>query len=310
MAVRQGRHIILPRDLRDNDYDYLRDKPILRLLATIFPGTREIMAFGGHCTLSLILSDFPAEPWPLTVGGIPITICVGDDLFSCHSGRGPLFPMTLLREGQWRRIRIAMHLGDIRDEPSPSAGLLRTITAELQAYIRTHTPHVTLVEVLLASERRFYVVLADGTDMTVARSLPGTMARGLTGYFLESELQRPPSSHTKHVGPSISSEDRVSFNDLVSLQSLGSAPVEATVSGRSLRFNQDGDGVLYDWLYMGQVEGRQNPEAIAPHSTPGDPVVDANGRAVAEFTYYIPEGRFAGFAAAVSAEEMSAPAHE
>ncbi|KAM5345060.1 hypothetical protein ACJ41O_010922 [Fusarium nematophilum] len=187
----QSRHVLLPFDLRDESLNILENKEIRNLLFNIFPGTIEVGEARCRSYLYFDVKEMPKEPWPLTVGGLPITISARN----ATRGRGPLFPMTLLRWGN-TAISICRHLDGIHGTVSDDD--LRSVAAELYHEIRARSPEVHLIEVMFTSERLFYVVLGNETDMRVARILlPGRIANCTAGYFLDRELNRPAWAQRK-----------------------------------------------------------------------------------------------------------------
>lgn len=82
------RHILLPFDLRDENINILKGQ-VCQMLCNIFPGITELTVGRNRSYIHFTVSELPKRPWPLTVGGIPITL--GDK----NNGRGPLFPINI-----------------------------------------------------------------------------------------------------------------------------------------------------------------------------------------------------------------------
>ncbi|KAF4125978.1 hypothetical protein GMORB2_1224 [Geosmithia morbida] len=170
-------------NLRDEKLHILNNKSVRNLLFSIFPNTTEIGEDRARPFLHFTVNELPAEPWPLTVGGIPIT------LSTCTAGQGFPFSTKVSRRGN-----TSISIGQTLDgrNGALSSEDLRTVTAELLAYINGNHLKTDLVEVMFASDRFFYVVLGNDTDMSVARSrLPGKLAKCITGYIFDHEVNRP-----------------------------------------------------------------------------------------------------------------------
>ncbi|KAH7165849.1 hypothetical protein EDB81DRAFT_265495 [Dactylonectria macrodidyma] len=181
--ARISRHLPFPVDLRDESIKIIEDKEVVKQLSNIFPGTTDIAEARFRSYLNFTVKQMPKEPWPLTVGGVPITICTHTE------GRGPLFPMNHLEIGRSANS-ICQNL-DLREATISDQGL-RSVAAELYQKIRSISPDVRLIEVIFASERVFYVVVGDETKLWSARNkLPGRIANCPAGYMHDHELNRP-----------------------------------------------------------------------------------------------------------------------
>ena len=90
------------------------------MLFGIFPGTIDVNR--SRSFISFTVTEMPEEPWPFTVGELPITIKTATE------GRGSLFPIRSLTLGN-EDISICQHLdarnGNISDND------LRSVAAEL-----------------------------------------------------------------------------------------------------------------------------------------------------------------------------------
>lgn len=173
------RHILLPWDLRDTNIDVL-DGEVYDTLMNIFPGTNGFFEGRNRSYLSFDVMKRPAAPWPLTIGGLPITI--GDD----EQGRGPLFPR--LNRGNLR-MEICQDI-DAREEDF-SAKSLRALAPEVMKQL-PHIARMNFVELIFTTDCSFYVVLSDQFPAEYKLTgLPGMIANCVSGYILEKELCRP-----------------------------------------------------------------------------------------------------------------------
>lgn len=86
--------------------------------------------------------------------------------------------------------------------------------------------------------------------------------------------------------------------------------MEASVVSKSVKFETSTIPaedrmryVIYNWCYMGQVEGN-NDQACPPDGTCGSTIWDDNGVIMGFYHYYIKEGKWSGFSVSVSASEV------
>ena len=181
--TQSSRHVLLPFDLRNQSLDILDDNEIRALLFGIFPGTTQVSEGRFRSYLSFTVNELPKEPWPLTVGGLPITINTKTE------GRGPLSPIGRL---VWGRPAISVcQQWDGRSGPI-SGNELRSIAAELHREIRARRPDVRLVEVMFPCDRYFCLVLGNETDINAVRAnLPGKIAKLPAAYINDGQLNRP-----------------------------------------------------------------------------------------------------------------------
>ncbi|ROW11787.1 hypothetical protein VPNG_04952 [Cytospora leucostoma] len=173
-----GRHVLLPVDLRDPAVD-LDGQVVRPLLYHVFPGTFNV-DFGRQRSFILFQVDvLPQEPWPLTVGGLPITITDNT------RGRGPLFPRQIL----------AASLDNICPEFDSQDLSIGTVLLQLAR--RTNDefsknfPAVRLLELIYATDTSLYAVLADVNFYAVLRRLPTRIAGRFVGYFRNTDLGKP-----------------------------------------------------------------------------------------------------------------------
>ena len=174
-----GRHVPLPFDLRDPTIA-LDHEDVQPLLCNVFPGTRNVVEGLHRSFLLFQVEKLPEKPWPLTVGGVPITIT--DNV----EGRGPLFPKQRLLPS---KIKICSHYAG---QDLASGRVLRDLARELNDAIQLNLPRVRLLELMYTKDRAFYAILADDVDIhAVYKQLPVMIANCFVGYLRDEELKRP-----------------------------------------------------------------------------------------------------------------------
>lgn len=82
-----NRHVLLDVDLRDQDKLAIQDKKLQKILRVIIPGTKNVAESRLRTHLLFQFDQLPRGPWPLTVGGLPITLSEKNG-----NGRGPMYP--------------------------------------------------------------------------------------------------------------------------------------------------------------------------------------------------------------------------
>ncbi|EQK98744.1 hypothetical protein G6O67_006852 [Ophiocordyceps sinensis] len=186
-------HVLVPFDMRDPTVALDSGEP-MQMLLSIFPQTLGLMESVPRLWLNFLVEQLPSRPWPLTVGGLPITI-------RTHSqGRGPLFPR--MRNGNMR-ISICAELDAGSDDYFSDSDFQR-LAGVVARHFRAHNPDIELCEIIVTMQHMIFVVL-DGHDLNVnhvTRRLPGKIARCHVGYLHHDELHRPkhqPDCKAKHV---------------------------------------------------------------------------------------------------------------
>ncbi|KAK0727804.1 hypothetical protein B0T26DRAFT_766477 [Lasiosphaeria miniovina] len=131
------------------------------------------------------LSRWPSPPWPLTVGGLPITLVVEDVLTA--EGRAFIFPRQIFGNGT---ISICSE-AHYTNAATFSDVLLCRLGSDVNAYFLKHAPPgVRMLELIHTCERAFYVVLDDHVKIP-AKWMPGKIANRFVGYIHNQELRRP-----------------------------------------------------------------------------------------------------------------------
>ncbi|VUC31988.1 unnamed protein product [Clonostachys rosea] len=281
-----SKHMPLPVNLGDLKVDILSDDAFQHL-TKIFPGTTAMIEGRNRSYLSFTVQEMPQQPWPLTVGGLPITINTKTQ------GRGTLFPILHVKRGNTSMS----FCSDLNAEGTTiSNDTLKTIATELIRHINDNCLSVKLVEIMYTVEE-------------------STMANCLTKYFFEQDFNWPLPSQAqarRQISPQPSGgiEDELVFNSRLFFPGgmegvfvAKSARIELEAPVRSTE--QRLDCLIYNWAYLGQVEGT-NPQG--PHhlytGLYGAPVVDEEGRTVGAFRYYIAEGGWAGFSVSISSTQV------
>lgn len=149
------------------------------MLYNIFPGTRNVCPGRNRSFLSFQLEDLPQSPWPLTVGGLPITISAG------MKGKGPLFPKQRLSPS---KINICQDFAG-RDIASPT--VLLELTKRTNEEFKKAVPHVRLIELMRATDGSLYAVVDVPNLGAVFNSLPAKIANNFVGYMQDHEIRRP-----------------------------------------------------------------------------------------------------------------------
>lgn len=176
-----ARHVFLPFDLTNPKVDPLSDN-VLPLLRAVFPGVAEITYGFDHLHFSV--KELPKRPWPLTVGGLPITIADQDGV-----GRGPLFPVGAFGNP---RIAICNNYNAKAEELTDAA--FRQLSKDIYDTFSKDHPSVRLIEVMHEEGSSFIVIVGDETlvnKLSVSSKLPGKVAGCLTRYINDKDMHRP-----------------------------------------------------------------------------------------------------------------------
>ncbi|RYP62873.1 hypothetical protein DL769_007132 [Monosporascus sp. CRB-8-3] len=180
-AIWQNRHVLLPFNLRDSNLA-ISGSDVHRLLHNIFPGTTNVTEGRYRSHLLFQVKELPSSPWPLTIGGVPITI-----IDESGRGRPLMFPWQNL--GNLNISICRASYGDVR---VLSDTVLRKLAADVNAEFQKNLPSVRIIELMFTCERTFYVVVDDHIQIGAIRgSLPGRIANCPVGYLNNNELHRP-----------------------------------------------------------------------------------------------------------------------
>lgn len=174
-----GRHVLLPFDLRDRTIS-LDHEDVRPVLYNIFPDTRNV-AEGRHRSFLLFqVEKLPERPWPLTVGGVPVTITDGTE------GRGVLFPKQTLMPS---KINICSHFAG---QNLSSGIVLRSLAREVNDSFQQNLPGVRLLELMYTKDKAFYAILDNHINFRdIHNQLPAKIADCWVGYMRDEELKRP-----------------------------------------------------------------------------------------------------------------------
>ncbi|RYP51157.1 hypothetical protein DL768_003425 [Monosporascus sp. mg162] len=180
-AIWHNRHVLLPFNLRDSNIDISRSD-VHHLLHNIFPGTTNVTAGRYHSHLLFQVKELPSSSWPLTIGGVPITI-----LDERGRGRPLMFPRQNLGN-----LNISICRDGYGDGRVLSDTVLRKLAADVNAEFQKNLPSVRIIELMFTCERTYYAVVDDHIKIGAIRgSLPGRIANCPVGYLNNKELHRP-----------------------------------------------------------------------------------------------------------------------
>lgn len=179
-AIWHNRHVLLPFNLRDRSVNtYVGD--VRSLLYNLFPGTTNIAEPRFRSHLLFQVKELPRRPWPLTVGGLPITILDESD-----RGRALMFPRLNLGNMAISSCPEGYDVGDFSDK------VLRELAASVHAQFRNMLPNLRVVELMFTCERTFYIIVDNHVKIDdIKAKLPGKIANCPVGYMNDNELHRP-----------------------------------------------------------------------------------------------------------------------
>ncbi|KAK4152132.1 hypothetical protein C8A00DRAFT_35209 [Chaetomidium leptoderma] len=168
------------KELKDAD---IFEGDVAPVLYNIFPGTVDVAHMGNFRShILFVVRELPPAPWPLTVGGLPITI-VDDD----ERGRVLLFP----RQNTGNLSRSICREG-FDTEGLPSDDDLCKLAVRVSSEVQRVVPSLRILELMFTTERTFYVVLENRIQIrNIESMLPGSIANCLVGYLNDEDMRRP-----------------------------------------------------------------------------------------------------------------------
>ncbi|KAF5009671.1 hypothetical protein FDECE_4117 [Fusarium decemcellulare] len=174
------RHLAAPFNLQDPNLDILQGAPLSFLEAT-FPGVNSVTEGRNRSYINFHLRDLPRRPWPLTIGGVPIT------LSTRAIGRGTLFPDC---HSTWHYPRPVCEEFDGRYR-ALSDNDLRRITRQLEPLIYNASYGISITEVVFASVGVVYVILKLDllNSILVWGRLPSSIAKCPAVYLYDHDIE-------------------------------------------------------------------------------------------------------------------------
>ncbi|KAK5987955.1 hypothetical protein PT974_12091 [Cladobotryum mycophilum] len=275
---------------------------------SIFPGTTSITEGPSRSYLNFGVSEMPKTPWPLTIGGVPVTLSDGTH------GRCQIFPLKGLGN---LSISICTQTDARQDSFSDSdlRLLARQVVRELS--------HIKILELIFTFDKAFHIVL-DGQVLSglMRARLPDRIAKCPVGYILSKDLCRPiwvdDGSRSPIQCEVVAESPRDPCgrmkNTLVSLDNHDIGCRDGMTMATSIRLETEIDPynledtqlhVAYNWIYMGQVEGTPMTERWQPpDNIHGSIIRDGGDAPTGYFQYYISTGDYAGFLVSIQADEV------
>ncbi|KAI1372075.1 hypothetical protein F4677DRAFT_463552 [Hypoxylon crocopeplum] len=175
-----NRHVLVPYNLRDPSVN-IYEAEIRPLLYNIFPGTKSVTQARFRGYLVFQVTDLPSAPWPITVGGLPITI---SEARKSGKGRALIFP----RQRSGRPSISILHGGFNANRLSDKS--LRKLALNVNTYFKQNFPAVHILELLFTCERTFYVIVGDHVELNTM-NWPARIASYPVGYLHNKDLNRP-----------------------------------------------------------------------------------------------------------------------
>ncbi|KAK0749389.1 hypothetical protein B0T18DRAFT_309797, partial [Schizothecium vesticola] len=203
-----ARHVLLPFDLRDHTVR-IDTGDVSKLLLNIFPGTYNVTQARGRSHLIFQVHQLPSSPWPLSIGGVPFTICTDTKgravIFPCQANGNPKISIC----GE-----LSNHSGRFSD-----AGL-RGLAEKSNRYFEESLPKVSILELMYTCECTFYIVLPNHVIISAVRAkLPGKIANCPVRYFLDRDFKRPawadlPAKRVVQPNPITGIVDTTAYDDV------------------------------------------------------------------------------------------------
>ncbi|KAI1399027.1 hypothetical protein F4819DRAFT_436789 [Hypoxylon fuscum] len=174
-----NRHVLMPYNLRDQSNN-ITEGELCSLLHNIFPSTENVTqpCFRGY--LIFQVKQLPSAPWPLTVGGLPITVS------ETRSGRGRALMFPRAMPG---RLSISI-LQRGFDATNMSDKSLRQLAHDVNTYFQLNLPNVHIIELMFTCERTFFLVINDHVELKTG-GWPEKIANYPVAYLHDKDLNRP-----------------------------------------------------------------------------------------------------------------------
>ncbi|KAF4463790.1 hypothetical protein FALBO_9386 [Fusarium albosuccineum] len=196
------RHLAAPYNLQDPNLDILQGAPLSFLEAT-FPGVNSVTEGRNRSYINFHLRDhLPRRPWPLTIGGIPITLSTraigrGTLFPDCHSTRH--FPRPVCEDFDGRYTAL-------------SDNDLRRIATQLEPLIYSVSHGISITEIVFASVGVVYVILKLDllNSILVWGRLPSSIAKCPAVYLFDHDIEEALScanGETQYTIPAPSGTD-------------------------------------------------------------------------------------------------------
>ncbi|KAI1214223.1 uncharacterized protein F4807DRAFT_468153 [Annulohypoxylon truncatum] len=175
-----NRHVLIPYNLQEQSNNIITDGELCSLLHSIFPGTENVTepCFRGY--LIFQVKQLPSAPWPLTVGGLPITVS------ETRSGRGRALMFPRAMPG---RLSISI-LQSGFDGTNMSDGGLRQLARDVNTYFQLNLPAVHIIELMFTCQHTFFIVIDDHAELKTGE-WPGKIANYPVAYLHDKDLNRP-----------------------------------------------------------------------------------------------------------------------
>ncbi|KAI1763722.1 hypothetical protein GGR53DRAFT_496267 [Hypoxylon sp. FL1150] len=175
-----SRHVLVPYNLRDPSVNIFKGE-LCSLLYHIFPETDNVTEARFRGYLVFQVKNLPSTPWPVTVGGLPITV---SEVRLNGKGCALMFP----RERQARPSKSIPPDGF--DATKLSDKSLRQLAFRVNDYFKRNLPGVRIIELIFTCERTFFIVVNDYVDIK-AKEWPGSIAKYPVSYLHDKNLNRP-----------------------------------------------------------------------------------------------------------------------
>ncbi|KAK3321753.1 hypothetical protein B0H66DRAFT_618848 [Apodospora peruviana] len=183
-AIWHNKHVLLPYNFQNLEVG-IHSEEMQKLFCSIFPGTFNVTEARSRSHLIFQVDRLPSSPWPVTVGGVPITLIPEHG----EHGRPLMLPRQILGNPGISICSEANYINAVEF----SDNLLRQMATDVDASFIKHAPKgVRMVELMYKCERTFYVVLEDHVDIpAMGPKLPAKIANRFVGYIHNKELRRP-----------------------------------------------------------------------------------------------------------------------